>query len=119
MNPFIIIAYLEDLTITSRLIKVCQQNNFELLLPDSGQKPDTDPERIGMILIDLDEPSFHTRESLDALRSNKQFPVVGMIEKIPLRSSHVSARIICDLIIPKSLLEQNLSVIIQQLKNGS
>ena len=120
MSRFNIIAYIDEIQLTSRLIKICQQHDYQLLLPERTEIiADSLTSSSGLILADLDEAYYSTDDFVKPIRSGSAFPLVGIIERIQAEKARGNARGLYDLIIPKSLLEQNLSVIINQVQNGS
>jgi len=115
----IIIAYLNDLKLSTRLVKICQQNHYDIVMPTETEPLKTySPESQGLAVIDIDDNSFHSPEIQWEIRDKTPFPIIGIIDKVRRNWQNEAAKGEYDLIIPKSLLEQNLNVIISQIQNA-
>lgn len=121
MKPdFTLISYLNDLNLSTRLVKISQQNDYHLSFPNRDEVPEKiHPEALGLVVIDLDDPGFYVQSLLREIHRKTPFPIIGIIDQILGSWRKQAARSELDLIIPKSLLEQNLVVVIRQICNGS
>jgi len=119
-NEFALISYLKDLNLSTRLVKISQQNDYHLYFPDRDEVLDkVNSDGRGLVIIDIDDPEFYVSSVLREIRRKTPYPVIGIIDQIQGSWRKNAARSELDLIIPKSLLEPNLAVVIRQIRNGA
>ncbi|NOZ09081.1 MAG: response regulator transcription factor [FCB group bacterium] len=119
-SDFTLISYLNDLNLSTRLVKISQQNDYHLHFPARDEILEKIPsDDRGLVIIDVDDPDFYAPSVLREIRLKTPFPIIGVIDQIQGSWRRQAARSELDLIIPKSLLEQNLAVVIRQICNGT
>ncbi len=118
-TDFTLISYLNDLKLSTRLVKISQQNGYQLVFPTADEPlKQADSEKKGLVIIDVDDPEFTVDGVIREVRRSTTFPIIGVVDHIRRSWRDKAAKNYFDLIIPKSLLEQNLAVVIRQLQYG-
>ncbi|MBC8214606.1 MAG: hypothetical protein ISR90_06970 [Candidatus Marinimicrobia bacterium] len=117
MDDFTLIALTDDFDMSTRLARISNSINCELVFAENNDIVEIcEKTSGGVVIIDLNTKSYNSFDIAKNIRDYSTLIICGFVEKINKDVRRKAEKYGFDLVFPKSMFTQNLKFIIGQSK---
>ncbi len=106
--------FTNDIELSMRIIKLCNKLKLQIAFPDADNIQEIKNIQSGIVIIDLDDPHEKSIKLGEEVKALTDMTLIGIMKPYRKQIKKLVEKSGFDIVLPKSLLEHNLSTIIHQ-----